>query len=243
MCEGQPSRPANILQIVAINQGRAPLTMGEPTAAALSPADVAALVDGGHEVVDTRPPASFGAGHIPGAYNVKLGSPEFEQRVGWVVPLEAPILLVLEEPSDLRTALRKLAFVGLDGRVEGYLRGGMGAWTAAGREQATLAQISVTELHEQLGGGDGMRVLDVREPDEWGAGHVAGAASMSFKVLEQRLGDVAIAPDEPVAVMCAGGIRSSTASSILLRHGYRRVHNVSGGIAAWKAASLPTVVD
>ncbi|MCS5701833.1 MAG: rhodanese-like domain-containing protein, partial [Acidobacteria bacterium] len=43
-----------------------------------------------------------------------------------------------------------------------------------------------------------------------------------------------------VAVLCAGGIRSSTACSILLRNGYRRVYNVTGGMGAWTAANLPT---
>jgi rhodanese-related sulfurtransferase len=88
-----------------------------------------------------------------------------------------------------------------------------------------------------------MRVLDVREPDEFDAGHVQGAESMSFKVLEQRLTELAIGPDDEVSVMCAAGVRSSTASSILLRNGYSRVHNVTGGFTAWRAAELPTVTD
>jgi hydroxyacylglutathione hydrolase len=154
-----------------------------------------------------------------------------------------PVLLVLDDDDALRTALHKLAFVGLDNRVQGYLSGGMDAWSAAGRPQETLAQMSVNELQRALAQGNGMRVLDVREPDEWNDGHVQGAASMSFKVLEQHLADIGIETDEQVAVMCAGGIRSSTACSILLRNGYRRVHNVTGGMSAWKAAELPTVTD
>lgn len=243
MTDGQPTRPANILQIVAINQGQAPLTMGEPTAPALGHDDFAERMAGGQVVIDTRVPAGFGAGHVPGAYNIKLASPEFEQRIGWVAPAEAPLLLVLEAAAALPTALHKLAFVGLDSRVQGFLAGGMDAWSAAGKPQETLAQISVSELQRALEGGNGMRVLDVREPDEWHQGHVRGAATMSFKVLEQHLADIGVAPHEEVAVMCAGGVRSSTACSILLRHGYRGVHNVTGGMGAWRAASLPTVTD
>jgi len=167
MCEGQPSRPANILEIVAINQGKSPLTMGEPTAPALSPQEFSALVDGGHVVVDGRDSAAFGGGHVPGALNIKVASPEFEQRLGWVVPLDKPILLVLDRDAALRTALRKLAFLGLDSRVEGFLAGGLGAWTAAGMPQSTLRQISVTELQQELCNGGDMRVLDVREDDEF----------------------------------------------------------------------------
>jgi hydroxyacylglutathione hydrolase len=66
---------------------------------------------------------------------------------------------------------------------------------------------------------------------------------MSFKHLEQRLDEIGIGPKEHVSVVCAMGIRSSTASSILLRHGFENVSNVTGGMGAWNAADLPTVTD
>ncbi len=241
MTDGQPSRPANILQIVAINQGHEPLTMDEPVAPSLSPGQFADLVDDGRAVVDTRSAAVFGSGHIPGAYNLQVGSPEFEQRIGWVVPAGLPILLVADDAAAARRAQRKMAFVGLDHRVEGVLAGGMAAWIGAGMAHATLPQLSVHELQGQLQNGDGLRTLDVREPDEWDEGHIEGAASMSVKVLADHLEEIGIAPEDPVAVLCGGGIRSSTACSILLRNGYKRVYNVTGGMGAWNAANLPTV--
>ncbi len=241
MTEGQPVRPANILHIIAINQGREPLTMDEPAAPKLSPRQFADLVDEGHAVVDTRSSAAFGSGHIPGAYNLQVSSPEFEQRVGWVVPAELPILLVADDAAAAQRAQHKMAFVGLDHRVEGVLAGGMAAWIGVGMAHATLPQLSVHELRGQLQNGDGLRALDVREPDEWDAGHIEGAASMSFKILADRLEEIGIGPEAPVAVLCEGGIRSSTACSILLRNGYKRVHNVTGGMGAWNAANLPTV--
>jgi len=243
MCEGQPSRPANILEIVAINQGHSPLTMGEPTAPPLSPGEFSERIDGGHVVVDTRDSAAFGGGHIPGAFNIKMTSPEFEQRVGWVVPLEASMLLVLDNDNLAKEVLHKLAFVGLDARVQGFLAGGMGAWIGAGMPHATLPQISVWELQVQLNNGAGMRVLDVREEAEWDDGHIAGARAMSFKLLGDHLDEIGIGPEEAVSAVCAGGIRSSTACSILLRNGYQRVYNVTGGMNAWNAAKLPTVTD
>lgn len=246
MCDGQPSRPANILEIVAINQGRSPLTTGEPSASGMDVDGFADAIEDGHAVVDVRSTAAFGAGHISGAYNIQVAAAEFEQRVGWVVPLEAPILLVLDDDAAIEAALHKLAFVGLDQRVKGFLSGGMDAWAAADKPQATLPQMGVRELHDLLQGGNGIRVLDVREADEWDEGHVEGAVSMSFKVLEEHLGDLDdldIGPGDRVAVMCAGGVRSSTACSILQRRGYTDVHNTTGGMGAWKDAELPTVVD
>ncbi len=253
MTEGQPVRPANILHIIAINQGREPLTMDEPAAPSLSPREFAELADEGHAVVDTRSSAAFGSGHIPGAYNLQVSSREFEQRVGWVVPPELPILLVADDAAAARRAQHKMAFVGLDQRVEGVLAGGMAAWIGAGMAHATLSQLSVHELQgrlqngAKLQGGGGLqngatiRALDVREAAEWNDGHIEGAASMSFKILADHLDEIGIAPEDPVAVLCAGGIRSSAACSILLRNGYKRVHNVTGGMGAWNAANLPTV--
>jgi len=243
MNEGQPVKPANIEQIVAINQGTSKLTMGEPTAPALNPSEFQALIDNDYVVVDTRASAAFGGGHIPGAYNLHFTSSEFEQRVGWVAPLDKPMLLVLDNNDLAPPALRKLAFIGLDSRVEGFLSGGMSAWTGAGKPQATLRQISVHELQNQLQEDTGMKVLDVREADEWDKGHIGGASSMSFKSLEGQLAEIGIGSEDPVSVTCAGGVRSSTACSILQRAGYEHVHNITGGMAAWKAAKLPVVTD
>jgi hydroxyacylglutathione hydrolase len=243
MSEGQPIHPANILEIVAINQGKSPLTMGEPTAPALGTEEFAELMAEGHLVIDTRAPAAFGSGHIPSAYNFNLASSEFEQRVGWVAPLDAPLLLVLDSRASVAKALHKLAFIGLDQRVKGYLSGGMNAWIGAGKNHQTLRQISVHELNHHLSNGHDMRALDVREPGEWDEGHIEGASSMSFKLLDQRLDEIGISPEEHVSVICAAGIRSSTACSILLRRGFENVNNVTGGMTAWNAADLPKVTD
>lgn len=243
MTDGQPSRPANVEEIIAINQGRSPLTMGEPTALALTPDEIEKRVTAGGVVVDGRDSAAFGGGHICGALNITMASPEFEQRVGWVVPAELPIFLVLDSDASVPVALRKLAFVGLDSRVEGFLGGGMGAWTAAGKAEATLAQISVSELAGMLADDADMRVLDVREADEWSAGHIDDAATMSFKLLAGRIAEIGIGADEELSVVCAGGVRSSIACSILLRNGYTGLRNVTGGMGAWRAAKLPTVAD
>jgi hydroxyacylglutathione hydrolase len=64
---------------------------------------------------------------------------------------------------------------------------------------------------------------------------------MSYKVLRQRLKELQLTPDKPVSVLCAGGMRSSTACSILLMNGYEQVCNVTGGMSAWAAACLPMV--
>jgi hydroxyacylglutathione hydrolase len=241
MTQGQPVRPANILNIVAINQGKLPLTVDAPEATALDPDHFAELCADGHVVVDTRSSAAFGSGHVPGSYNIHLSSREFEQRVGWVTPPDEPILLVLDRDELIERALRALAFIGLDQRVVGYLTGGVGAWISAGKRIATLPQISVHEAHRNLEKNGTMKLLDVREQVEWGGGHIEGAHHMSYKHLREHIDELTVNPDDHVSVICAMGARSGTACSILKVNGFQNVHNVTGGMAAWSSASLPII--
>ena len=67
MQDEQPLKPANILNIVATNQGKRPLTKEKPIAKALTPQQVVVLMEEGHILVDARSSAEFGAGHIFGS--------------------------------------------------------------------------------------------------------------------------------------------------------------------------------
>jgi hydroxyacylglutathione hydrolase len=176
---------------------------------------------------------------VPGALNVQLASPEFEQRVGWVAPPDVPLVLVHDDDEEAAVAVRALAFVGLDSRVAGHLAGGVAAWVASGRALDTLEQLDVHVLHARLSGPRAPRVVDVREPSEWRAGHIAGAQQLSYRVLAGRAHELGAAADEPIAVVCHGGGRSSTACSLLRRAGFSNVVNVSGGMQAWQATGLP----
>lgn len=241
MNEDQPVRPANIVNIVAINQGKRPLTMDEPYARPLGAQEVFELMNAGHLVIDTRSEAAFGGGHVPNAYNIQLCSSEFEQRVGWVTPLDVPIILVVDDHAQAQRAMHALGFVGLDQRVKGYLAGGMKAWLNAGLPHKTLPQISVYQLQVHLQNGLDMKVLDVRETSEWDAGHIAIAQYMNYKHPPERANALPFEPDDHVAVVCAGGLRSSTACSMLSMKGYKNLYNVTGGMNAWSAAGLPMI--
>jgi len=138
-------------------------------------------------------------------------------------------------------AMHALAFVGLDARVQGYLGGGLAAWRSAGQPVAAVEQVTVALLRQQMANADAPQVLDVREATEWNAGHIDGAHLQSYRQLAPRIGDLPFAPDTRIAVICHSGSRSSTAASLLRRHGFTRVSNVTGGMVAWKAAGFPTV--
>lgn len=83
----------------------------------------------------------------------------------------------------------------------------------------------------------GARLIDVREPHEFAAGHAAGARNIPLGQLTGRTGEVADA--ETVLVICQSGNRSKTAQGQLAARNVADVRNVSGGTKAWRAAGLP----
>jgi rhodanese-related sulfurtransferase len=80
------------------------------------------------------------------------------------------------------------------------------------------------------------QVVDVREPAEYLAGHVPGAASIPMGQLPDRLNE--INRSKPVFVICQAGGRSSAMTDVLLHHGFD-ARSVTGGTAAWTDSSHP----
>lgn len=85
---------------------------------------------------------------------------------------------------------------------------------------------------------DGATVVDVREPWEYSAGHVPGAALMPLGSLARLAGD--LPRNRRIYVICASGNRSLVAADALVRAGYDAV-SVAGGMAAWRSAGGPVV--
>ncbi|GLY26745.1 rhodanese-like domain-containing protein [Kineosporia sp. NBRC 101731] len=82
-------------------------------------------------------------------------------------------------------------------------------------------------------------IVDVREPDEWQAGHISGAVHIPLMELPARTGDL---PEGDVYVICRSGGRSARAVAWLEQNGFEAV-NVSGGMGAWQAAGREMVSD
>src|SRR6185437_15226311 len=86
-------------------------------------------------------------------------------------------------------------------------------------------------------------LLDVRENDEWAAGHAPAAVHVPMGQVTQRLDEIAAAlPDRPVRVVCRSGARSARVTAYLRQSGWDAV-NVDGGMRAWAAAGRPMVTD
>lgn len=85
----------------------------------------------------------------------------------------------------------------------------------------------------------GVYLLDVRNPDEFAAGRLAGAKLVPVAELEARLAELPADKKTPVLVYCAKGGRSAKAARLLSEKGYEAVHDLAGGITAWKDAGRP----
>jgi glyoxylase-like metal-dependent hydrolase (beta-lactamase superfamily II)/rhodanese-related sulfurtransferase len=143
-----PELPAYFGRDAEINREGPSLLAELPALAALAPGGVRHEVAAGAVVLDTRPPAAFGAGHLPGSINVGLAG-QFASWAGTVIGLATPIVLVAEDPERAREAQVRLARVGIEW-VAGYLEGGIAAWEAAGERLATLPQMPADELAHRL---------------------------------------------------------------------------------------------
>lgn len=98
-----------------------------------------------------------------------------------------------------------------------------------------MRTVSVHELKAALD-DPGATVIDVREPEEYAAGHVPGAALVPLMSVPQRLADL---PDDgTLYVVCAVGARSAQAAAFLAARGFDAV-NVDGGTREWLAAGYP----
>ncbi len=86
----------------------------------------------------------------------------------------------------------------------------------------------------------GALLLDVREDDEWEAGHAPEAVHVAMGEVSERLDELPV--DRTVVCICRVGGRSGAVASALAGAGYD-VRNVDGGMLAWELAGLPVVSD
>lgn len=92
-------------------------------------------------------------------------------------------------------------------------------------------EITTQELSERLNKGEKVKMLDVREPDEWAAGHVTGAMHIPLGQVVERLNE--LNADEELIVICRSGNRSGLACELLQEKGFNVV-NMTGGLLAWE---------
>jgi rhodanese-related sulfurtransferase len=97
-------------------------------------------------------------------------------------------------------------------------------------------EITVAEFLRD-GVGAKAQVVDVREPDEWAAGHMPGSVLIPMGEVGSRLGE--LDRERPVVTVCRSGRRSLFSAAELLEAGLRDVRSLAGGMIAWVEAGQP----
>jgi rhodanese-related sulfurtransferase len=228
-----PEAPDYFRRDVEMNRAGAGALHDLPPLRAVSPDEAEALLENGASALDVRGADEFGEGHVPGSLHIGL-SGQFASWAGAILPADAPIVLVAADAADAGQARMRLARVGIE-NVAGWLSGGTKSWSGSGRALAATEQIDVAELRRRMGSQTAW-LLDVRRPAERENARIQDAVPVPLNELPSRTAELDRAA--PVAAICAGGYRSSIASSVLERAGFTRVANVVGGMDAWTESGL-----
>ena len=132
---------------------------------------------------------------------------------GWCEQTEHKFLGVVEDDGFLRLYVKKLV--------------------PETREKGALFEREMRneELARRLEAGAPLTVLDVREPEEYEAGHIPGALSVPIETLAEVAGR--LDPAAEIAVVCGSGRRSAYACRILQQAGFEKVFNVVPGMSGW----------
>jgi rhodanese-related sulfurtransferase/glyoxylase-like metal-dependent hydrolase (beta-lactamase superfamily II) len=198
--------------------------------------EVLRMGDAGAQVLDVRDPAEYAKGHLAGSINIGLGG-QYATWAGTILDRTKPIVIIAEPGREQEAALR-LGRIGFD-HVKGFLEGGMEALARRPDLVWPIERLNAPMVAQELAGPDPPFVLDVRNPREWAARHVAGSVNIPLNHLQERIAE--IPRTRRIAVHCAGGYRSSIAVSILHQYGITRLVEMAGGLAAWDASKLPVV--
>ena len=194
-----------------------------PTVAKLDLEEFRTAVEQGAQVVDARSIDHYAAGHIRGSLSIEL-RPVFATWLGWLVDAARPVVFVLDDTQDRHELVRQCLTVGIE-MLTGELAGAYETWAHAGLPSASIDLLEAATVGRAT-------VLDVRQDDEFLAGHLPGAYNIELGALP-----TAEVPNGPLAVMCGHGERAMTGASILEHAGRNDLAVVVGGPQDWAIAT------
>jgi hydroxyacylglutathione hydrolase len=234
LTDSLPPRPEYFGREVELNRQGAAALDRLPQPVPAPAAEVFRLQSEGAIVLDTRPAMQFAVAHVPGSMNIAL-SGQYASWAARILGLDKRLVLVGEDADHLRESQLRLARVGIE-NVQAYLEDGITGWIRSGYEPDYIPQISVHEFVELLEQEKNrIAVLDVREPGEVEEGAMENSIRIPLGQLLARTGE--LDREKLLVIHCKGGYRSSIATSILRRAGFRDIVNLTGGFDAWKAAA------
>jgi hydroxyacylglutathione hydrolase len=226
---GQPATPRYFAEMKRLNRAGPALLGARPAPVSLRPDALdAALAQG--TVIDIRPAMEYARAHVPGTLNIPLIN-AFTKWAGWLVPYDQDLYLIAPDQDVARDAERALQAIGLDRVVGTFGPDAIAAAEAQGRT-TTMKQLSIAQAPALQ--RDGVTIIDIREPDEWNAGHLEGAVHHPLGTLAQTL--AGMDRSTAVALHCEGGTRSAMGAALLEQLGFSNVTDLTDGWRAWRDA-------
>jgi len=106
--------------------------------------------------------------------------------------------------------------------------------------KSRIKQTTPEEVKGRLDRGEKFVLADVREDNEWEAGHITGSTHIGKGVIERDIESKVPDKNTEIVLYCGGGFRSALAADNLQKMGYRNVVSMDGGWRRWKELGYPT---
>lgn len=236
LLNGQPEAPYYFAIMKRVNKVGIELIKNLPELSFINDINtLTKIIKEGNLVIDTRSQKEFMNGFIPGSINIPFNQ-SFTNWAGWIVDYNKPLFL-LSNPCDIEDILIALRSIGID-NVKGYAD--VSEMLSQSKELDSYDEISPLEAKTLLE-KENVTMIDVRNYNEYNAGHIQGTKHIMLGTLKKRLDEV---PDGKLIVQCRSGARSGIATSILKANGFKDVVNLQGGYDRWmKEINKPNVVN
>jgi rhodanese-related sulfurtransferase len=109
--------------------------------------------------------------------------------------------------------------------------------------KSRVREVSVADTRARLAADQKVQLIDVREDNEWLAGHAAGAKHLGKGIIERDIENQVPDKSTELILYCGGGYRSALVADVLQRMGYTNAWSMAGGWKAWKNSGAPVAAD
>ncbi len=214
------------------------------------------------QLVDVRTPKEYAEGHIKGAVNIDFKKRTFPDYIN-VLDKNKPVAVYCHSAN--RSGKASLIMLSEGFKKIYDLDGGIKAWNAANKPLSTEdnpknkkiqkliaeknfkgkaivgknQQLNLTDFEKLIKSGN-VKLVDVRTPKEYAAGHIPGAINVDWK--NRHFADnirKAVGNEKPLAIYCHSGNRATRAMYAMDALGYKDISNLEHGINDWNAAKKP----